>query len=382
MPILNQALPRKPSPLGGTDFRLQRVLNANVDPNNQLPGVCSAMGGLIDKRGIVYEGTAQRIPVALLTRQGTHIIQSSPRDFGTLEYCFVMNISATVYILTMDCIDNVWWGAGYLDDGASIIPVIFANPYGNDPLGGTGFVDRSGEADAVYGFGRCAFIRKARDTGYLYYTVQESGPNMQIMRGTVYSSPFASVTTTPLNMGGQYVAGFDVSSDGQTQVVVGNTGSIYRSGNAGASWSFIGSPNNAGPVVYSKAWKRWFSAGLTGPMYSTDASATSWAQSTIDSQSVASTTQFTMVEKLDPDGYYLLAVNGYAPALTYISEDGGKKWYAAQQLLTPYYDTSAAPTNKVLALANSGKQILLYQGSTAADWNGDNGLFVSGLITL
>lgn len=293
---------------------------------------------------------------------------------------------------TYHVIDNNFW---ILGDNFS--PLVLAKTDGTALTNSGGWIDRSGDLSGIVG--TAYFMRKAADAGFLYYIVQNTftgGLPYLIYRGTSPSIAFTSITSVPASPGTtSKVVAYDVSPDGQFHIFANDVGTTYRSIDGGVTFSTSTPGISPIEITYSPAFKRWSACSSGGTVRYSENNGGSWSVPTRVDTHPANAGSFQTfsttyhIEKIDPDGRYLIMTSSYAPIRIHISQDGGKSWTFLQEMIPPYYDItqiprSGATTTAQLALVRTPTSILLYQGTTGNveeppyNWNFDNGMFTTG----
>jgi hypothetical protein len=209
--------------------------------------------------------------------------------------------------------------------------------------------------------------------------------NFAVMTKTSGGTNFTNVTTSGINNSSQATA-YQISNDGLVHMMAyGN--SEARSLDGGITWSTMSvGIDGVSDIAYSPKNNTWVMTAPTGASnpgcrYSLNSGGT-WSDSRILGTTTGDTTvtRFTHIEKIDPEGQYLIALRGTNPIRTYLSEDGGKTWLFSQALRVPHYGT--APEFARSVLINTGNRILVYMGSSVGGmpaWNHDNSMYASGL---
>jgi hypothetical protein len=397
MPEFNEVIVHKPVFFsGGGLFAFSSTVNPTVSTND--PGNYAIHGDL-SRRGVAYTQKdfigSFGVSIVYLSRQRFFV--SGGPDTNE-QFSAEFNLATPALVSgrkTYHVIDGIFWILG--DNGTS--PLIYAKADGTGLTVSSGWVDRSGDTGVI--FGSSFFMRKASTAGFLYYITQNlggGGSPYSIMRGVASTAPgvaFTNVTTVPGTPGSQSdVVAYDVSSDGTTHIFANDLGNTYRSQDGGNSFALISPGINPNEIVYSPFYNRWVMCSSSGTVRYSDSNGIAWSVPTRIDTNPKNSGSFQAfatayhIEKIDPDGRYLIMVSSYAPIRIHISEDGGGTWTFLQQMMSPSYDItqiprSGATTTAQLALVRTATELLLYQGGTfntdePYNWNFDNAMFTSG----
>lgn len=396
MPILKDASLIGPSIINGLGtFTKKPPLELVGGVNGLTPGSFQVNGDMYGRGGYYQEG-ADGEPTVVLLRDINNSFFNASRfrefyDFKNGPYVPtypIVDLDGTIAnIHSIHTIDKRIWVTG-ISTTFTFRSVIIGKDF-NGTL-----VSNSSWANLTIGASiRTYLIRKAKDADALYCLSLDGFNDMRVMtrsNSAALSTPF---TLVPGAVG--YTSGvptaYGVSTDGQSQFMSYGTTSEIHSINGGANWTSINTGiSNTKEFVYCKAFNRWVTTGGGVTKYTDNGhvATPTWVSSTQRGSSSAIPVTFTHIERIDPDGRYLLGVAGTCPIYTYISEDGGGSWAFSESLLPDNYNTDYQTNQAQTVLVNTGTNILLYMGalisvSTPEDdpeWNWDNCYFKSGLI--
>lgn len=414
MPQFNEVISRKPI-VSNLSFSFGGMIDA---PQSINFAIQYNVGGDIARRGFFYNptGAGSADPQVWLCRAaGRFFLRTNPNQFNSFNGNTETQLGPLIgaqelkTVTTAQNVDGKIWVMGNDFTGSQFVWVFNgASGLNNFP---TGWTNRSADLTSTSIPG---FLRKATTTSFYYYIAQTSlgGNPVVVMRApiaTAISGGFTNITTVGAGTGTTSTPkAYDISPDGAKQMLGLADGTTWRSLNGGVNWTQTTSSlgGSAVDIVYSSHFKRWCMAPKQGQLRYSDDDGTSWANVF---QTGAGGTPAVLVpifpnhlshlEKLDPEGRYILMVTGYAPITCRLSVDGGRSFGIIATLTPPHYDANEMPNNltasdvvPAVALVNTGSQILLYQGVTvgtdmnpnpvSVNWNFDNSMWSSSSFNI
>lgn len=364
--------------------RIQIADDVNGNPYYVTPDIAG--------RGASYLEDSDGAETCVILRNNTHIHQSEdhvPSRFLAGKQSALTGLGtgfSNATIKTVQNLDGLFWVLGTNSLGGGFV---HSKPNGNVLLATTGWT--AYDADSPWPTASEASFMRRDDAGNLYCLMhQTTSPfSFGVMRKLAGASDFVNITTSPIQNSASATA-YNISSDGLVHMMAYGTTAEARSVDGGVTWTSTSiGIDGANEIVYSPFYNTWVASAISGASnpgcrYSTN-NGFSWTDSKIRGSSTGDTvlTRFSHIEKLDPEGRYLLAVRNYEPIRTYLSEDGGRSWTFMQGLHVPNYSTPPELFRTVLI--NTGNKILLYMGADIGGfpaWNFDNSMYTSDLIGL
>lgn len=378
-------------------IQLQAAANWNYSGQQYLgANTLSLRGGDYTRRGSFQLGDLFKYQTVLQSGVGTLAVSTpfTRTDFSTTYSAPTTLAYTTGLINSMDHYDGVLWILGRTTFGT--LPFFAGLADGTSiPVGASAsWVDKSFQTPFGANAGDAGFMRRTSD-GQLYFLIERLfGPTSV---GTMHSAS----TTAAMSSGFTYVTataalgsmgGYGINSDGSIQMMSLLSGTTARSTDGGVHWA---NTMNFGTAVggtmefvhcpkFGSAHWCCTSLGGNGIWYTTD-NGSSWTRSRFIGGSSSSTVgyNFTLLEKLDPNGEILLGFYGIAPLKIFMSLNGGKDWAFVNSVLPPYFDNLTHPEIAQeyaygCILVNDGSRLSLYWPGIT----GDEGVFVSDLLNL
>ncbi len=299
-------------------------------------------------RGASYAEDSDVAETAVLLRNNEELHQSDDQHISSFPTSKVIPLTGFGTGFTGDTINTIhniagnFWILGTNSLGGSLI---HSKANGNVLNSASNWVAYDGDITSLPN-STASFLRRD-DEGNLYCLVRQtvSPFSIGVFKKVGGGSVFTGITTSGVTSSTDVTA-YNVSNDGLTHMMAyGN--SEARSTDGGVTWT----TTNAGvdgvnDIAYSGKYNTWIMTAITGASNPgcriSLNNGGSWSDSRLRGSTAGDTTltRFSHIERIDQEGRYLLAVRGYNPVRTYVSEDGGKPGRSCKASMPPTMELS------------------------------------------
>lgn len=340
-------------------------------------------------RGASYAEDVDVAETAVLLRTSNYLHQSDDQQqstFSTDKLMALTGLGTGFTCTSVNTIHNIagnFWILGTNNLGGAFV---HSKANGNILNVGSNWVAYDGDFTSLPA-STASFLRRDDDNN-LYCLVRQTGSPFAIgvFKKLSGATEFLGITSSGITSSATITA-YNISNDGLVHMMAyGN--SEARSLDGGVTWTTTSSGlDGVNDIAYSDQYNTWLMTAVTGASNPgcriSLNSGGSWADARVRGSTAGDTslTRFSHIERIDPEGRYLLAIRGTNPIRTYVSEDGGKTWTFMQALSVPNYGNPAEFASTILV--NTGSKILLYMGVRNGGfpaWNYDNAMYTSGII--